>query len=140
MSTQLLRDAAILPTPEVIEKALGDACEAYQLLSEKIKDDHFQLTEEWRYYNDGKAWLCKVVFKKKTVFWLSVWEGFFMIGFYFADKYRNEVEALDIDAKLLDDFRSNKNIGKLLPLNVAVDKQEQIDDLLKIISMKKRLK
>lgn len=139
MSTQPLSDASILPTPEVIENALGSSYATYQQFREKITDQ-MQLTEEWRYYNDGKAWLCKVVFKKKTVFWLSVWEGFFKVGFYFTDKYRNEVEALDIDEKLLEDFRSNKNIGKLLPLSVDVDHPEQIDDLLKIISLKKKLK
>lgn len=139
MSTQLLSDASIFPSPEVIENALGSSYATYQQFREKITDQ-MQLTEEWRYYNDGKAWLCKVVFKKKTVFWLSVWEGFFKVGFYFADKYRTEVEALDIDEKLLEDFRANKNIGKLLPLSVDVDHPEQIDDLLKIISLKKKLK
>ncbi|PKP08994.1 MAG: hypothetical protein CVU09_13085 [Bacteroidetes bacterium HGW-Bacteroidetes-4] len=37
---------------------------------------------QWRYYNDGKAWLCKVSYKKKTVFWLSVWEAYFKVAFY----------------------------------------------------------
>ena len=32
---------------------------------------------EWRYDNDGNAWLGKVVRKKKTVCWVSVWDRFF---------------------------------------------------------------
>lgn len=40
----------------------------------------FQLSPEWRYYNDGKSWLCKMLSKKKNLFWLSIWEGCFRGG------------------------------------------------------------
>ena len=51
---------------------------------------------EWRYYNDGKAWLCKVVNKKKTVFWLSIWEHYFKTSFYFTEKHLESIDALNI--------------------------------------------
>ena len=32
-----------------------------------ITNNEYALTLEWRYYNDGKAWLGKVVHKKKII-------------------------------------------------------------------------
>ena len=34
----------------------------------------FELVAQWRFYIDGKAWFCKVVDKKKSIFWLSIWK------------------------------------------------------------------
>lgn len=31
---------------------------------------------EWRYYKDGKSWLCKITQKNKTIVWISLWEPF----------------------------------------------------------------
>ena len=58
-----LRDETIYPDDNVLSAILGDSFQAYQALI-KLFDDN-QLTHEWRYYKDGKAWLCKVQ-KKRT--------------------------------------------------------------------------
>jgi hypothetical protein len=55
---------------------------AYQALMQEVNLPETPWQVQWRYYNDGKAWLCKVSYKKKTVFWLSVWEACFKVAFY----------------------------------------------------------
>jgi hypothetical protein len=140
METQLLREQNISPTGKVLEKALGESYPAFIELMEIIKGNKFGLVPEWKYYNDGKAWLCKVSYKKKTVFWLSVWEKFFKTGFYFTEKNCNGIFTLDIEDKIKKDFKQRKPIGKLLPLAISVTGKEQIEYLLKIIEYKKGLK
>lgn len=76
METQLLRNPEILPSEEVLKDALKNSFPAYNELINAITSNTLGLLPEWHYYNDGKAWLCKVVFKKKTIFWLSVWEQY----------------------------------------------------------------
>lgn len=77
METQLLRDQHIFPSTEVLKNALKESYGVYEELIQTITNTQYGLTIEWNYYKDGKAWLCKVQYKKKTIFWLSVWDQFF---------------------------------------------------------------
>lgn len=140
MEIPLLSEKEILPTNEVIEKALGERYFVFKEFIEIITNSKFGLVLEWKYYNDGKSWLCKVCYKKKTVFWLSIWNNFFKVGFYFTEKNCLEIASLDIDNKTKEEFSHSKNIGKLIPLTIKMIKKEQIDDVLKIIEYKKKLK
>ena len=58
---QTLRNPDIEPSSEVIAKALGDANNAYIKFINELASHDIQL--EWRYYNDGKAWLAKGLLK-----------------------------------------------------------------------------
>ena len=60
-SQQLLRNPDIEPSSDVIAKALGESNNAYiKFISELASHD---IHLEWRYYNDGKSWLAKGLFK-----------------------------------------------------------------------------
>lgn len=140
MEIQLLREEEILPEKEVIAKALQNAYEVFEEFTDIITNPDFQLTPEWNYYKDGKAWLCKITFKKKTVCWLSVWNSFFKTSFFFTDKNSSGVIDLEINNAIKDDFKNAKAIGRLIPLVLTISKKEEIEDALKIIEYKKSLK
>jgi len=140
MEVQLLREQEIYPSKEVLKTLLGEVYSVLAELETQLTQDEFALTFDWRYYNDGKSWLCKVCHKKKTVFWLSVWEGFFKTGFFFLERHLEGISALDIAEQIKEDFCSAKPIGKLLPMVINIYKMEQLPDLLKIIKLKKAAK
>ena len=138
MEEILLTDPSIYPSNEVLENALGkDNYQVFNKLIEIITDTDLGLTPEWKYYNDGKSWLCKVCYKKKTVFWLSIWKMYFKLGFYFTENNRSGVTELNIDTSIKEEFNQSKNIGKLIPLVINMNRIEQIEDVIKIIEYKK---
>jgi hypothetical protein len=139
METLLLRDQEILPTDRVLEKVLVDSYSVFKELMEIITDTKYGLIPQWNYYKDGKAWFCKVSYKKKTVFWLSVWDKFFKTAFYFTEKTRSGIDKLEIDESIKEDFNLSKPIGKLIPLVIYTRKKDQINDILRIIVYKKNL-
>ena len=136
MEIQQLKDPELLPSDEVLQQVMGVNFEIFKELRKKLTEAPFGFTPEWNYYRDGKAWLCKVIFKKKTILWLSVWENCFKVAFYFTEKHRNGINELDIDANLIEDFNKRKPIGKLLPLTLSVLSKEQIVDIIKITDYK----
>ena len=140
METPVLREKDIFPSKEVLEIALGDSYLAFEELIQKVTDTQYGLEPVWNYYNDGKAWLCKVCFKKKTIFWLSVWDKYFKTGFYFTEKTGLGIKELEIDNEIKESFNRNKPIGKLIPLTITISLKEQISDVLKVIEFKKSLK
>lgn len=140
MGTLVLKDPATSPTKKVLENALGKTFPTYEVLMVTIESEHYSLTAQWHYYNDGKAWFCKVQFKKKTVFWLSVWDKYFKMGFYFTVKNCKGIFELDIDDNIKKAFKEHKPVGKLLPLVLNINKKTQLKDALKIVEYKKSLK
>ena len=138
-SAQLLRN----PEPEPGDRLFSDILseQLYQTYEELLKMvSEMGLSHEWRYYNDGKAWLCKITHKKKTVAWLSLWENAFKTGFYFTEKTGAGITSLDIDNKIKSSFSQNKPIGKLLPLTLEIDHKNKLEDFRKIAEYKMALK
>jgi hypothetical protein len=137
---QLLWDETKYPNDSILEGALGDVFSIYQDFLAIIQTQDHRLTPEWRYYRDGKAWLCKVTDKKKTILWLSIWEGSFKTSFYFTEKTGCGIHELDIDEKIKIDFKSNAGIGRLRPLVLDISERAQLKNLLALVEYKRRLK
>lgn len=136
-----LRDPEIFPSEMVLKNVLGDS--AYSVLAsfiETIREAAYGLSIEWRYYNDGKAWLGKVTHKKKTILWLSIWEGLFKTSFYFTEKHLEAIAALDLSERKKEEFAGMKPTGKLIPMTFEISEKEQLDELLTVVRFKKSLK
>lgn len=140
MEKPLLTDPSVFPSPEVLQEVLGDSYQVFEKTLAVISADPYGLVPEWRYYNDGKAWLCKMVFKKKTVFWLSVWDGYFKAGFYFVERHLPGIGELDIDPTIKEALSVAKPFGTLYPVTLNISTSEQIKDLPALIRYKKGLK
>ena len=137
MEKMLLKDPGIFPSKEVLKNVLGDIYSVLEELEAQLTQDEFALTFDWNYYNDGKAWLCKVCHKKKTVFWLSVWEGHFKTSFFFLERHLEGIAALEIDE---NSFTIEKACGKMIPLIFNINDKKQFPGLLKIVKYKKTAK
>jgi len=140
METQLLREPEIFPSKEVLKDILGEVYNVLEELEALVTQGEFALTLNWHYYNDGKSWLCKVCHKKKTIFWLSIWDGFFKTTFFFMERHLESIAALEISEQIKEDFFRTKPVGKLLPMLININRREQLADLLKVIGFKKQLK
>jgi hypothetical protein len=131
----LLNEQEIFPTSEVLKGILGESYAVFEELSAVLNEQDISL--EWKYYNDSKAWLCKVSFKKKTVFWLSAWNGFFQTSFFFLERHLEGIAALAIEDGR---FTIEKEWGKMIPLIFQITKSEQLPYLLKMVEYKKKCK
>ena len=137
METQLLREQEIFPSKEVLKNALGKVYGILENLEERLTRDEFALTFNWHYYRDGKSWLCKVCHKKKTIFWLSVWDGFFKTSFFFLERHLEGIASLGIDK---NSYVMKNEWGKMIPFIFNVADKKQFTDLLKMIEFKKKSK
>jgi hypothetical protein len=138
MEELLLTDPNICPENDVLENVLGKQYKHYQNFVEKL--NVYKLIIEWNYYKDGKSWLCKIINKKKTVCWLSIKNTGINLSFYFTEKNINGVKELEIDEKIKEIANKTKNVGKLLPIIVVLDNNAKINDAVKIVEYKMKLK
>ncbi len=125
---QVLRNPDIQPSSDVIAKALGESNNAYIKFINELPSHDIHL--EWRYYNDGKAWLAKGLYKwtgarsgqnETTVFWLSIWDGFFKVAIYFPEKARFDVYNLHLDEEVKEMIENSNQMGKLKYFPIVFD-------------------
>jgi len=140
MERPLLNEPGVYPSEEVLKRFLGASYPFYTEFVSAVTGPGYELMLEWNYYKDGKSWLCKATFRKKTVFWLSVWEGSFKISFYFTEKTMEGVLDLEIDEGIKIDFRQRKQVGKLIPLIMEIVSKQQLKSAFAIVNHKKGLK
>ena len=108
-----LRDESVFPDEKVLKNILGNSFEAYSELLQLFNEN--ELIPEWRYYKDGKAWLCKVQKKKKTIVWMSAWKDFMQATIYIPVRLIDKVYALPIGKDTIDIIQKTKNVGKSKP-------------------------
>ena len=135
----MLREKEVYPDGKILESILKGNYIVYGQLMDAISSPELEISTVWNYYNDGKSWLCKAFHKRKTIFWLSVWDGFFKVSFFFTEKTSEGIATLDIKGKIKEEFCQSKSTGRLIPLIINVDK-DNLEDVLKVATYKKKLK
>lgn len=149
VKSQLLKDPEIPPSSDVISEALNEADKTYLKFVSELANHDIQL--DWRYYTDGKAWLAKGLYiwtgtrggqKETTIFWLSIWDGFFKVTFYIPEKDRADALNLPLDPKVKQIIADSKQMGKLkfFPLVFDVFSDERFEDIHILADFKKNNK
>ena len=145
---QLLRDPNIEPTIEVLAEGLGAAYEPYFAFINELGEYGITLMD-WRFYNDGKAWLTKGEYKwttprgakkVKPIFWLSIWEGFFRITFFFSTSVQTELQELPIGKETRELIINAKPMGKTMryiPVIIDIKTSQQLNDVYHIAQFRK---
>lgn len=134
INTIELADETVFPDEDVLKKVLGRSFNAYLALL-KLYDDN-SLVYEWRYYRDGKAWLCKVRKKKRTIVWMSAWKGYMQATIYVPEKYIEDIYRLRISDKTKDRIRNTKNVGKSKPCIFDIRNKKILNAFEKVMAFK----
>lgn len=134
VNDQILNDETIYPDEGILESVLGNSYSAYRKLLDLFKEN--EMLAEWKYYKDGKAWLCKVQKKKRTILWMSAWKGFMKATIYFPERHVDSLLALEISDELKESIGKAKNIGKSKPCMFEIRNQKPLKDLGLVMKMK----
>ncbi len=129
-----LRDETIPPDDAVLEKVLGPSFQRYRQLI-GLFETH-GLTHEWRYYRDGKAWLCKVQKKTRTIVWMSAWPGFMKAAIYFPEKHTAGIFDLKLGEETKTRIRNTRNVGKSKPCMFEITENADLTELEAILIYK----
>lgn len=133
-----LNDPDIFPDDDVLRSVLGKRFAFYAELIDMVIT--LGLEPEWKYYKDGKAWLCKVQYKKRTIIWMSAWKSYIKATVYFAEKYAGKIMDSELPEGIKSKLSDIKNVGKSIPLSFDLCNKKAIKDLDKTIKLKMLLK
>lgn len=135
----ILKDKEEFPTIENLANHLSEKdLLLYQQLLESIHEYSFQ--EDWNYYNDGHNWLSKILFKKKNLGWISIWETGVKVTVYFGERVWPQLVANELFSKLEANDASIQKSSKLNAVLIPIQDEESLQVAVALINLKKTIK
>jgi hypothetical protein len=136
----ILSDPMVNPDNELISAILGDKMIWWNTIMDHTMTSYPNVTPIWRYYNDGKQWLFRLLKKKDTIFWTTLFEDTFRITFYFPDRVEPLIEASNLPVKMKEDFFTGHKYGKIRGMTVKMESQQDIEKVLELVAIKFQIK
>jgi len=135
-----LNDPNEFPSDAVLCRQLGKAKPAWSAFQALLKDSYPKLACEWRYYNDGKSWLCKVTWQTTTICWVSVWDKFYTVAFYLNTRAEDLVRNSSLDNPIKQGFLHPVETNKSRAIRVEVRKKTDLDAVEELLEIKLKVK
>jgi len=140
MEPLVLTNKDEFPSDDIIFSHIGRAKSNWVSIFDHIHSNHPEFSEEWRYYNDGKSWLLKVVRKSKTICWVGVIKGKFRMTFYFTDRAEQAIMDSKISDELKEQFKTGKYYNKIRGLTVTFGAKINVEYVKTLIDIKLKVK
>jgi len=139
METIGLTDRFTTPDDEFIFSVIGDKRIFWQKIISYLRDNHSDISEVWRFYDDGKCWLFRTLKKKKTIFWIGIIDGTFRVSFYLADKATPLIVQSELPEKIKNEFLNTAG-NKFRSITITMSNAEDAENVIKLIEIKLKLK
>lgn len=139
METIVLTDRFTIPTDDLIFSIIGDKRVFWQRIITYLRDNHTDITEVWRFYDDGKCWLFRTLKKKKTIFWIGILDGTFRVSFYLTDKATPLIVQSELPEKMKNEFLNTAG-NKFRSVTIKMNDADDAENVIKLIEIKLKLK
>ena len=140
METIILIDKSVTPTEDLVFSIIGDKRILWQQIINYLHDNYSDITEVWKFYNDGKSWLFRTLKKGKTIFWIRVLQDTFRIAFYFGNKAEPIIEQSDLPESIKIDFRNAKRFNTIRGISIEMNDEDDAVNAIKLIELKLKTK
>lgn len=128
-------DPAIIPTEELIKDALNQKYPWFREIIQHAFDSYKQVSDAWKYYQDGKQWLYRMLYRKKTIFWMSVQQDTFRITFYFSGKSESSVMASNLPEYIKNTYMETRE-NTFRAISMQITDREQIKLVCQLLDLK----
>jgi hypothetical protein len=136
----MLTNSLIHPTDEIIFSYIGEKKEYWKAIMIYMAEMYIGSAGEWNFYNDGKRWLFKMVYRKKTIFWAAILKDSFRVTFYLGNKAEPVIDESELPVSVKEEFKTAKRYGLIRPVTFLVNSHDDYENILKMIEIKIKLK
>lgn len=140
MNPIVTTDPTITPDEALVFSYIGDKSILWNTLKEYLYTHHSDITEIWRYYNDGKCWLFRYQKKAKTICWLSILQNTFQIGFWFGEKAEPLILASDLSESVKENYRNAKRTKIGRGIGFVIHNSMDIENAIQLMELRIKIK
>ena len=136
----ILTDPNVQPTEELIFSIIGGNRIYWEQILDYLYEKHFDISEEWRFYNDGKSWLYRVLRKKKTIYWIGIQKDTFRVSFWLSEKAEPIIEASNLPDGIKEQYKNARRFKIGRCITIVISTPEDYENVIKLIELKIKLK
>ena len=118
------------PTPQELKQMLGPAHHSYLELVKLTAS----LSHEWKDYGQKHGWQCKVVQRKKALFYLFPQPGSLRIAFAVRESERDALLESPLPATVKESLRAAKRYPEGYPLRLTVTGESTFTPVRRVIA------
>lgn len=135
MEPIILTNPDITPDNDLVFSIIGKKSLHWQNIMKQLHENHKDISEVWRYYNDGKSWLFRTMKKKDTIFWIGVIKDTFRVSFFFGSKAESLIENSNLPEKIKAEYRSTSQ-NKFRSVTVEINNAEDAENVILLAELK----
>ena len=136
MKNEILANKSVEPTEDMIFSIIGEKKLVWKQTMSYLYDNYTDISEIWKYYNDGKSWLFRTLKKKKTIFWINILDDTFRIAFYFADRLEPIILNSELSESLKTEYKGAKRFNKSRCIYIDIQDTGDFQEIKKLIDLK----
>ena len=125
-----------IPDEEMVRKALGSSYAYLENIRQFVKEEIGETVEEWKFYGQKLGWTLKKYLKKRNLFFIGMYPGYFRIAFVFGERAANNVFDSDIAEVLKKELSEARKYAEGRGINIKVDDDTYLDDIKELIRIK----
>lgn len=127
-----------MPDEEMINEALGPNYAHLQAIRRFIAEEIGDTSEEWKYYGKKLGWTLKKFYKKRNLFFIGIYRGYFKLALVFGERAAKNVFDSSIAAELKKELAEARKYAEGRGLSIKVDNGACLDDIKELIRIKVR--
>ena len=124
------------PLEAQIKEIIKEKYKILDAIRQYIRESIGETNEEWKYYGVKNGWLLKTLLKKRNLFFIVIYDGYFRINFVFGDKAVDSVLESDISPEIKKSLMEAKKYAEGRGISFDVVDSEQLNDIQKLIDVK----
>ena len=136
MSENVFTTKETMPDEEMVKEKLGANYAHLVNLRQFIDDEIGVTTREWKFYGKKHGWNLKTFLKKRNLFFIIIYDGYFRIGFVFGEKAVISVLESGIDPSLKKELEEARKYAEGRGLAIRVDNADRLEDIKELVKIK----
>ncbi len=138
--TFILSDPMTEPTREFLAAVLQEKYRWWLEICDHVTVSYSHVTEVWKYYNDGKQWLYRLMQKKNTIFWIAVMAGTFRVTLYFPKKAEELIAGSALPDPVKAGFLAARSCGQIRPITLRMERASDVELVKQLVALKLSIK
>jgi len=127
-----------MPDEEMINEAIGSNYTHLQAIRQFIAEEIGDTNEEWKFYGKKLGWTLKKFYKKRNLFFIGIYMGYFKISFVFGERAAQNVYDSGISSALKKELSEARQYAEGRGISINVDNEGYLDDIKELVRIKVR--
>ena len=101
-----------------------------------IRENVGETVEEWKYYGIKNGWVLKTFLKKRNLFFIVIYHGYFRISFVFGDKAVDSILESNVSDETKQSLNEARKYAEGRGISFDIFDSKHLDDIKKLIRIK----